>query len=127
MYLLDSSILFVLSHVLLLVLILIQGVRYSRRTAALSMENISIKNDLNALCRGTTNVDRHLESLSSQIKRVVERQEKLDTSDFVKKEYDHAIRAIKSGASVDRLMNIHGLSQPEARLLVSLHGEDSID
>ena len=124
MHLLDNNLLFVITSALLLVLIVLQNYRSVRKIRALSLENISIKSDLSALCRGATNVDRHLELLGSQIKRVTERQERLDTSDFVKKEYDHAIRAIKGGASVERLINIHGLSQPEARLLVSLHGDE---
>jgi len=126
MYLLDNN-LYVISNALLLVLILLQNYRSVRKLRELAIENISIKNDLNALCRGATNVDRQLELFGSQLERVTERQERqerLDRSDLVHKEYDHAIRAIKGGASIERLINIHGLSQPEARLLVSLHREE---
>ena len=123
-HLLDDNLLFVISNALLLVLIVLQNYRSVRKIRTLSIENLSMKNDLSALCRGATNVDRQLEFLGSQIKRVMDRQDSLNSSDFVKKEYDHAIRAIKGGASIDRLVNIHGLTQPEARLLVSLHGDE---
>ena len=119
----DANILLVLSNALLLVLLIVQNIRLSRKSGALAIENISINSDLSALCRGATNIDRRLELVDSQIKRVMDRQEKFETSDSVKREYDHAIRAIRSGASVDRLVNMHGLSLAEARLLVSIHGE----
>jgi len=124
MHVLDDKLLLLISNALLLVLIALQNYRSVRKFRALSSDNLSMMNDLNAVCRGITNVDRQLGSLGSQIERVMDRQESLGSSDFVSKEYDHAIRAIKSGASIERLINIHGLSQPEARLLVSLHGDE---
>jgi hypothetical protein len=124
MYLIDHNILLVISNALMLILVISLNIKFNKKIRAVAIENTSIKSDLNAVCRGAMNVDKQLEFLGNQIKRISERQEKYDTSDFVKKEYDHAIRAIKSGASVERLVNIHGLSQPEAKLLLSLHGDE---
>jgi len=119
----DSNLLLMFSNALLLVLVISSNIRSNRKINILAIENASLTNDMHALCHGATNIDRRLESVDAQIKRVLERQDNIDTSDFVKREYDHAIRAIKSGASVDRLVSVHGLSQAEARLLVSVHGD----
>lgn len=62
--------------------------------------------------------------IEEKIRRLQERQDKLEAADIVKREYENAIRAVKGGASVERLVNVHGLSQPEARLLVSMHGDE---
>ena len=121
---LDNSILMVLSNALLLLLLIIQNISSKKKLMMLSSANASVTDDLSVLCRGATNIDRRLELLGSQVKRLMERQDHIDAADSVKKEYDHAIRAIKNGASFDRLINLHGLSRAEARLLVSLHTDE---
>ena len=113
------------SNVLLLILVMSLHSRYSKKLKLISIENIQFKKDLHGLCHGAVNVDRHFGEIDKKIKRVLERQEKYDSSDFIKREYDHAIRSIKNGASMDHLVNVYGLSHAEARLLVSLHAETS--
>jgi len=119
----DSSLFLVLSNALLLLLLIVQNIRWNKKTSALYLASVSINNDVSALCRGATNIDRRLEMLANQIKRVNDKQEKLEVSDTVAREYDHAIRAIKNGATIDKLIDLHGLSQAEARLLVSIHAD----
>lgn len=119
----DNSLLLAIGNFFLLIFIIISSLRLRGRIKILAEENCSLKSDFNALCRGSSNVDRRLDYIDAQVKRVHERQEKLESSDVAKREYDHAIRAIKNGASFERLVNIHGLSNAEAKLLVSLHGE----
>lgn len=125
MYFVDNSILLMAAIAFLLLLVVYNNFRLGKILATLAEENHTLKSNLNALCRGTGNVDRRLDFIDAQVKRVHERQERLDGSDVAKREYDHAIRAIKNGASFERLVNIHGLSKAEAKLLVSLHSVTS--
>lgn len=112
------------ANVLLLMLQLFQHYRGKRLYKRITMNAEQMKVDIHVLCRGATNVDRHISMIEEKIRRLSERQEKLEAADVVKREYENAIRAVKGGASVERLINVHGLSQAEARLLVSLHGDE---
>jgi hypothetical protein len=89
---------------------------------SLSADNI--KTDMQAFIRGSSNVDRHIATIDEKMRRFADRLDKLEAADSVKREYDNAIRAVKAGTSVDSLIDVHGLSQAEAKLLISLHGDE---
>ena len=111
------------ANILLLIFQLIQRYRGKRLYKRLCLNADQMKTDIHILCRGATNIDRHISMIEEKIRRLTERQDKLEAADIVKREYESAIRAVKGGASVESLINVHGLSQAEAKLLVSLHGD----
>lgn len=120
----DTVTLLLSGNLLLLLFQMIQLYRGRRLHKRYSAGNEDMKADIYALCRGATNIDRHITAIEEKLRRLTERQDKLEAADSVKREYENAIRAVKGGASVDRLMSVHGLSQAEAKLLVTLHAEE---
>lgn len=116
--------LLLLANVLLLTFQLLQNYKNKRLYRRVNINADQMKTDIHVLCRGATNIDRHISMIEEKIRRLSERQDKLEAADVVKREYENAIRAVKGGASLESLINVHGLSQAEARLLVSLHGDD---
>jgi len=120
----DTVALLIAANILVLLFQLIQLYKSRRSHKRFTFTSAHMKADIGALCRGATNIDRHISTIEEKIRRLTERQEKLETTDVVKREYEKAIRAVRSGATVERLMSVHGLSQAEARLLVSLHGDE---
>lgn len=112
------------ANIILLCFQLIQHYRSKRSYRRMSLNAEQMKADIHVLCRGATNIDRHISMIEEKIRRLLERQDKLEAADVVKREYENAIRAVKGGASVESLINVHGLSQAEARLLVSLHADE---
>lgn len=120
----DVVTLLLAANIILLIYQLIQHYRGKRIYKSICLSADQMKADIHVLCRGATNVDRHISMIEEKIRRLLERQEKLEAADVVKREYENAIRAVKGGASLENLTNVHGLSQAEARLLVSLHGDE---
>jgi len=120
----DAITLLLSANIVLLLFQLFQHYRGRRLYRRISLNADQMKADIHVLCRGATNVDRHISMIEEKIRRLLERQDKLEAADVVKREYENAIRAVKSGASLESLINVHGLSQAEARLLVSLHGDE---
>jgi hypothetical protein len=120
----DTLSLLLSANLILLLFQMIQLYRGRRISKQFAINSDHMKTDINALCRGATNLDRHITAIEEKLRRLTERQDKLEAADSVKREYENAIRAVKSGASVDRLISLHGLSQAEARMLVTLHGEE---
>jgi len=112
------------ANILLLLFQLIQHYRRKRLYKRINLNADQMKADIHVLCRGATNIDRHISMIEEKIRRLLERQDKLEAADIVKREYENAIRAVKGGASVESLITVHGLSQAEARLLVSLHADE---
>lgn len=120
----DTVTLLLSANLFLLLFQVIQLYRGRRLHKRLASGNDGMKSDIHALCRGATNIDRHITVIEEKLRRLGERQDKLEAADSVKREYENAIRAVKGGASVDSLTSVHGLSQAEARLLVTLHGDE---
>ena len=80
-----------------------------------------LQNDLSALCAGATGVSGHLNRVDRQVKRMIERQDKVEIQDPENRAYHQAIRLIRNGAGIDELMTICGLVRSEAELLIMLH------
>ena len=80
-----------------------------------------LQKDLGALCSGASGVSGHLSRVDQQVKRITERQEKVEIQDPENRAYHQAIRLIRNGAGIDELMTICGLVRSEAELLIMLH------
>lgn len=120
----ETVLLLTMANALFLCLLIYLGLRLNRTRKILIADAQQVENDMVALCRVSSNVDRRIDAIDEKLRRLSERQEKLEASDSVKREYEKAIRAVKGGASLDRLIDIHGLSQAEAKLLLSLHASE---
>ena len=124
MILSETDLLLTITNVLFLFLLIYLGLRINKTRRNLIADAQQVQSDMRALCRVSSNIDRRIDAIDEKMRRLSERMEKIEASDSVKREYENAIRAVKGGASLDRLMDIHGLSYAEARLLVSLHGTE---
>lgn len=88
-----------------------------------------LQKDLGALCTGASGVSGHLSRVDQQVKRMIERQDKVEIQDPENRAYHQAIRMIRNGAGIDELMTICGLVRSEAELLIMLHrnGKEKTD
>ena len=66
----------------------------------------------------------HLGRVDQQVKRMIERQDKVEIQDPENRMYHQAIRMIRNGAGVDELMATCGLVRSEAELLILLHRQN---
>jgi len=86
-----------------------------------------LQKDLGALCTGASGVSGHLSRVDQQVKRITERQDKVEIQDPENRAYHQAIRMIRNGAGIDELMTNCGLVRSEAELLVMLHRNGNKD
>lgn len=83
-----------------------------------------LRQDLGALCTGASGVSGHLGRLDQQVRRLVERQDKVEVGDPANRAYHQAIRLIRNGADIGEVMDTCGLVRTEAELLIMLHRGD---
>ena len=81
-----------------------------------------ITSDIAGLCSAAVSVDHRIVSTGEQLHGILEK-----ISDFQKNEpsmhpYSSDIEKVRSGASINDLMQSSGLSHDEAALLIRLHG-----
>src|SRR3989304_3069374 len=83
-----------------------------------------LQHDLSALCTGASGVSGHLSRVDQQVRRLVERQDKVEAGGPANRAYHQAIRLIRNGADIDEVMDACGLVRTEAELLIMLHRGD---
>ena len=85
-----------------------------------------ISNDLAGLCSAALVVDRRIDISGEQLKqlndKLTERAEDRTNEQPPDHPYRSVIQKVRSGASVNELMQSAGLSHDEAALLIRLHG-----
>ena len=114
--------------VLLSLLLWRQGRRLrgqERAGAALRAELESMQRELDALCTGALGAGAHLGRVDRQLLRLVERQDRLELRDTTHREYERAMKLIRTGADVGQLMGECGLTRAEAELLARMHAADA--
>ena len=84
----------------------------------------AVKNDLRALTTAAVSVGERLLEVERRQRRLAERQEQVDIYESANQPYDHAIRMVEKGASVEQLVEVCGLSTNEAELLHMMHRFD---
>jgi len=115
--------LFAAANVLLVLLIAWQARRLrSERQAgeALARELAAVQCELRALCAGAAGVGAHLARLDTQCARLGERQDRLELSDTMHREYDRAVKLIREGAGAEQVMDQCHLTRAEAELLLRM-------
>tara|TARA_R110000751_G_scaffold303709_1_gene418611 strand:+ start:29 stop:436 length:408 start_codon:yes stop_codon:yes gene_type:complete len=81
-----------------------------------------LSRDLATFQQGSIRMGEELTSLRLQLKRLEDKQLKLETQDPQSLPYSQAARLVGMGASIEDLTQSCGLSKSEAELFVKLHG-----
>lgn len=81
----------------------------------------ALQDDIAALCDGAVGVGDHLYHVERYLHRLSERQDQADMNDPSYQSFDHAVRLIKSGATVEQIMAECGLARSEADLIMMLN------
>lgn len=121
----------VVLSVLASVTVLLIGLRFASKLRKLQFEVVKLVQQLNcaqhqlgALCSGAAAVSTHLGRVEQQLKRLAERQDRLDLKDSVTQSYEHAISLVRRGAAPEELVLRCGLVRDEAELLVRMYQLD---
>ena len=77
--------------------------------------------DLTTFQQGSIRMGEELTALRQQVKRLEDKQHKLEQSDPQAMPYSQAARLVGMGASIEDLTQSCGLSKAEAELFVKLH------
>lgn len=108
--------------------------RWSRAAAARQADDArlratidALQRELAALCSGAAGSGGRLARIERQLHLVRERQDRLEERSAAHREYDRAVRLIRGGAGVERLMEECSLTRAEADLLARMHGGDGGD
>lgn len=80
-----------------------------------------LKDDMRALCDESISMAEYKLSTDQQLRRLAERQDQTDFREPVSPTYNHAIKLVQKGVTIDELMAACGLVRGEAELLVRLH------
>jgi len=78
--------------------------------------------DLATFQQGSIRMGEELAALRQQLKRLEDKQLKLETHDPQSLPYSQAARLVGMGASIEDLTQSCGLSKSEAELFVKMHG-----
>lgn len=81
----------------------------------------TLQDDFAALCDGAVGVGDHLYQVEQYLHRLSERQDQVDMSDPSHQSFDHAIRLVNNGATVEDVVSQCGLARSEAELIAMLH------
>ena len=120
----DFNTLLLLGSALLLLLACL-AIHSLRRQNQQQQQTLSaVKNDLRALTTAAVSVGERLLEVERRQRRLAERQEQVDIYDSANQPYEHAIRMVEKGASVEQLVEVCGLSTNEAELLHVMHRFD---
>lgn len=83
-----------------------------------------LQQDFRAMMAGAVGVDERIIRIEKRIRRLVERQEQLETSQNSGRPYDQAIRMVHKGSSLEDIMSVCELSRGEAELIMMMHSVD---
>ena len=95
-------------------------VRLQSEQLRLRQEQLS--RDVATFQQGSIRMGEELTALRLQLKRLEDKQLKLETHDPQSLSYSQAARLVGMGASIEDLTQSCGLSKSEAELFVKLHG-----
>ncbi len=79
---------------------------------------------LKALCSGSVGMGERLRASEKNLRRLVERQDRLSLKDSGEGPFIQAIRLVQTGADVERITRNCGVTRSEAELIVRLYGLD---
>jgi hypothetical protein len=107
------------------------GLRFATKFRKLQVEIVRLvqqskvaQQQFGALSSGAAAITMHLGRVEQQLRRLAERQDRLDLKDSVTQSYEHAIILIRRGATPEELVLRCGLVRDEAELLVRMYQLD---
>lgn len=80
-----------------------------------------LTNDMHSSGNVLASMDEYKLGVEQQLRRLAERQDQTDFREPVSPAYNHAIKLVQKGASIDELIATCGLVRGEAELLIRLH------
>ncbi len=80
-----------------------------------------LTDDMHTLYAASASVDAYKRSAEQQLRQLTERQDQTDFREPAPPAYNHAIKLVQKGASIDELIAACGLVRGEAELLIRLH------
>lgn len=83
-----------------------------------------LQHDIRAITAAAIGVGERVLELERRQRRLTERQEQLDIYDPANQPYEQAILMVKNGADVSELVDVCGISEPEAELVALMHRLD---
>ncbi|MFA5985177.1 MAG: DUF2802 domain-containing protein [Methylococcaceae bacterium] len=108
--------------IMVLVGLVLAQIKLKRQLAGLVETLEANKNDVAGLCKAAVKVDHRIEHTDAQIGELLIKLSEQQFVDQSSHPYGGVIQKVRSGASVNELMQNSGLSQDEAALLIRLHG-----
>ncbi len=81
----------------------------------------TLQDDFAALCNGAVGVGDHLFHVEQNVRRLSQRQDQVDMHDPTQQSFDHAVRLVENGATIEEVMSQCGLVRSEAELIAMLH------
>jgi len=110
-----------LLNIALIAMVLKLSMQQRQRSLSYEYKLKLLSDDVSALCSGAAGVAGHLNKIEQKIKRVMERQDQLDSREPSDRALDQASRMVRQGATVEALIATCGLVRAEAELLMLLH------
>ncbi len=92
-----------------------------RSILMLQSEVQAMQLELAALCAGGAGAGAHLGRMERQLSRLGERQNRLELSDTMNREYERAVKLLREGMSVEQVMVQCNLVRAEAELLARMN------
>jgi len=114
-------------NVALIAVVLKLAVQQRQRSMAYERKLKLLNDDVSALCSGAVGVGGHVNKLEQKLKRVIERQDQLDSREPSDRAIDQATRMVRQGATVEELVASCGLVRAEAELLLLLNRAQTED
>ena len=114
-------------NVALIAVVLKLAVQQRQRSMAYERKLKLLNDDVSALCSGAVGVGGHVNKLEQKLKRVIERQDQLDSREPSDRAIDQATRMVRQGATVEELVASCGLVRAEAELLLLLNRAQAED
>lgn len=97
-------------------------VEFRLQSEQLRLRQEQLSRDVATFQQGSIRMGEELTALRLQLKRLEDKQLKLETHDPQSLPYSQAARLVGMGASIEDLTQSCGLSKSEAELFVKLHG-----
>ena len=114
-------------NVALIAVVLKLVVQQRQRSMTYERKLKLLNDEVSALCTGAVAAGEHVNKLEQKLKRVIERQDQLDSRDPSDRAIDQATRMVRQGATVEELVTSCGLVRAEAELLLLLNRAQAED
>jgi len=114
-------------NIALIAVVIKMAAQQRQRSIAYERKLKLLNDDVSALCAGAAGVGGNLQKIEQKIKRMMERQDQLDSREPSDRALDQASRMVRQGATVEELVTTCGLVRAEAELLMLLHRAQSED